>query len=70
VARLQRQGAKGTTQARKSAAVRSFYGFAVREGYATRDVPALVDAPRPGSYLPDVLAPEQVARILDAPPGR
>jgi integrase/recombinase XerD len=69
VARLQRQGAKGTTQARKSAAVRSFYGFAVREGYATRDVPALVDAPRPGSSLPDVLAPEQVTRILDAPPA-
>ncbi|MGH2380441.1 MAG: tyrosine-type recombinase/integrase, partial [Candidatus Limnocylindria bacterium] len=66
---LQRTGAKGSTQARKSAAVRSFYGFALREGLATRDVPALVDAPRPGSYLPDVLAPEDVARILDAPPA-
>jgi integrase/recombinase XerD len=68
VAALQRDGARGTTQARKSAAVRSFYGFALREGLATRDVPALVDAPRPGSYLPDVLSPEDVARILDAPP--
>ncbi len=66
---LQRAGARGSTQARKSAAVRSFYGFALREGLATRDVPALVDAPRPGSYLPDVLAPEVVARILDAPPA-
>jgi len=65
---LQRTGAKGSTQARKSAAVRSFYGFALREGLATRDVPSLVDAPRPGSYLPDVLAPEDVERILDAPP--
>src|SRR5688572_24914746 len=55
VAALQRAGARGTTQARKSAAVRSFYAFALREGHATRDVPALVDAPRPGSYLPDVL---------------
>jgi len=64
---LQRSGAKGSTQARKSAAVRSFYGFALREGLATRDVPSLVDAPRPGSYLPDVLAPEDVERILDAP---
>jgi integrase/recombinase XerD len=64
---LQRAGAKGTTQARKSAAVRSFYGFALREGLATRDVPALVDAPKPGTYLPDVLAPDDVARILDAP---
>jgi integrase/recombinase XerD len=27
-----------------------------------------VDAPRPGSYLPDVLEPDEVERILDAPP--
>jgi integrase/recombinase XerD len=67
VAALQRDGARGSTQARKSAAVRSFYAFALREGIATRDVPALVDAPRPGSYLPDVLSPQDVARILDAP---
>jgi integrase/recombinase XerD len=68
VAALQRNGARGTTQARKSAAVRSFYAFALREGIATRDVPALVDAPRPGSYLPDVLSPDDVTRILDVPP--
>ena len=65
---LQDGGAKGSTQARKSAAVRSFYAFAIREGHATRDVPALVDAPKPGSYLPDVLAPDDVIRILDTPP--
>jgi integrase/recombinase XerD len=69
VAALRRAGARGSTQARKSAAVRSFYAFALRDGLATRDVPALVDAPRPGTYLPDVLAPEDVARILDAPPA-
>ena len=69
IASLQRGGAKGSTQARKSAAVRSFYGFALREGLATRDVPALVDAPRPGSYLPDVLAADDVERILEAPPA-
>jgi integrase/recombinase XerD len=69
VRRLQDAGAKGSTQARKSAAVRSFYAFAIREGHATRDVPALVDAPKPGSYLPDVLAPDDVLRILDAPPA-
>jgi integrase/recombinase XerD len=69
VAALQRAGARGSTQARKSAAVRSFYAFALREGHATRDVPALVDAPRPGQYLPDVLAPDQVADIREAPPS-
>ena len=66
---LQHRGARGSTQARKSAAVRSFYAFALREGLATRDVPALVDAPKPGSYLPDVLSPEDVELILDAPPA-
>jgi integrase/recombinase XerD len=69
IAALQANGARPTTQARKSAAVRSFYAFALREGHAGRDVPALVDAPRPGSFLPDVLAPDDVARILDAPPA-
>ncbi len=69
VHRLQAAGARGSTQARKSAAVRSFYGFALREGIASRDVPALVDAPRPGSYLPDVLSTDDVDRILDAPPA-
>ena len=69
VRNLQRNGAKGSTQARKSAAVRSFYAFALREGLATRDIPALVDAPRPGTYLPDVLAADDVERILDAPPA-
>ena len=65
---LRRAGRRASTQARKVAAIRSFYGFAQREGLAERDVAALVDAPRPGSYLPDVLDPDEVARILDAPP--
>lgn len=69
VTALQRRGARGSTQARKSAAVRSFYAFALREGIATRDVPGLVDAPRSGSSLPDVLAVDDVVRILDAPPA-
>ena len=50
------------------AAIRSFYGFALREGIARRDVAALLDSPRPGSYLPDVLDPDEVERILNAPP--
>jgi integrase/recombinase XerD len=65
---LRRAGRRPTTQARKVAAIRSFYGFALREGIAHRDVAALLDSPRPGSYLPDVLDPDDVARILKAPP--
>jgi integrase/recombinase XerD len=65
---LRREGRKPSTQARKVAAIRSFYGFALREELADRDVATLLDAPKAGSYLPDVLSPEQVARILDLPP--
>jgi integrase/recombinase XerD len=65
---LRREGRKPSTQARKVAAIRSFYGFALREELADRDVASLLDAPKAGSYLPDVLGPEEVARILDVPP--
>ena len=65
---LRREGRRSSTQARKVAAIRSFYGFALREELAERDVAALLDAPKAGSYLPDVLGPQVVARILDAPP--
>jgi tyrosine recombinase XerD len=67
VNRLRREGRRPTTQARKVAAIRSFYGFALREGIAERDIAALLDSPRSGSYLPDVLDVDDVARILDAP---
>jgi integrase/recombinase XerD len=67
-ARLRRQGMRATTQARKLAAVRAFYGFALREGVAHRNVADLLDLPRKGQFLPDVLSPEDVAAILEAPP--
>ncbi|HEX3219166.1 MAG TPA: site-specific tyrosine recombinase XerD [Candidatus Limnocylindria bacterium] len=66
---LRRAGQRPTTQARKVAAIRSFYGFALREGIARRDVAALLDSPRPGTYLPDVLDADDVERILAAPPS-
>jgi integrase/recombinase XerD len=67
VASLRRQGRRSTTQARKVAAIRSFYGFARREGIIDRNLADLIDPPRPGRYLPEVLARDQVERILAAP---
>ena len=67
VNQLRREGRRPSTQARKVAAIRSFYGFALREGLAERDVAALLDMPRAGTYLPDVLDADDVMRILDAP---
>jgi integrase/recombinase XerD len=67
LAALRGAGRRGSTLARKAAAIRSFYGFALREGAATRDVATLLEAPRIGTYLPDVLDPDQVEAILEAP---
>lgn len=64
---LRAAGSRGSTLARKAAALRSFYAFALREGEASRDVATLLETPRAGSYLPDVLARDQVEAILDAP---
>jgi integrase/recombinase XerD len=68
VAGLRRAGRRPSTQARKVAAIRGFYAFAMREGLAERDVAGLLDAPRTGSYLPDVLSTDEIERILAAPP--
>ena len=67
VARLRRQGRRATTQARKVAAIRAFYGFARREGLIDRNLADLIDPPRPGRSLPDVLSLIDVERILAAP---
>ena len=69
LAGLRRAGRRGTTLARKAAAIRGLYGFALREGIVRRDVATLLESPRPGIYLPDVLAPDQVEAILAAPPA-
>jgi integrase/recombinase XerD len=67
VARLRRQGRRATTQARKVAAIRAFYGFARREELIDRNLADLIDPPRPGRSLPDVLSLEEVEQILAAP---
>ena len=68
LARLRAAGRRGSTLARKVAAIRGLYTFALREGLVSRDLAALIDRPRLGTYLPDVLTPAQVAAILEAPP--
>ncbi|HET8571278.1 MAG TPA: site-specific tyrosine recombinase [Candidatus Limnocylindria bacterium] len=69
VAALRRNGRRPATQARKVAALRSFYAFALREGIIEREVATLLATPKPGSYLPEVLAADDVVRVLDAPPA-
>lgn len=54
------------SQARILSSLRSFYGWLVLEG-AVEDNPCdLVDSPKLGRYLPDVLSVGEVERIIDS----
>ena len=55
------------THRRKAAAVRAFYRFCFAEGLIERDVASLLDLPRAARVLPDTLAVNDVAALLEAP---
>ena len=55
--------------ARKLAALRSFFGMLREHGDIAANPADLLAAPKLGSELPAVLAPEQVARLLDRIPA-
>ena len=50
--------------ARNLAAIRSFYGFLLLDGYIKQDPTELLDNPRVPKHLPTVLSREEVERIL------
>jgi len=58
-----------TTIARRLAALRSFYRFALREGITTSNPAKALRTPRAGRKLPHFLTTEQVATLLEAPPA-
>jgi len=51
-------------------AIRGFYRFLVQEKMLARDPAKLLDLPRSGLKLPDVLSVEEVRRLLNAPDSR
>lgn len=53
------------TVARRGAAVRSFYGWATTEGLVDRDPSARLVTAQPGLHLPEVLAVDATARMLE-----
>ncbi len=57
----------GTTIARKSAAVRSFFTFLLSQNLLTVDPTAELDTPKVARALPTALSPEEVDRLLAAP---
>ncbi|QCU78332.1 tyrosine recombinase XerC [Citricoccus sp. SGAir0253] len=63
--RLSAAGRSRSTLARKTATVRVFYAWAVREGLVEVDPSLRLSSPRRSGSLPDALSAEQAARLLD-----
>ena len=66
-------GARGlspATQARRRAAVRQFYRFALAEGWRTGDPSRRLDAPKQGRSLPKSLSRDEIERLLAAAAAR
>ena len=64
---LETQGAKASTRARRTSALRQFYRFCVRQGWCERDPTALLRQSRRVRDLPRVPEEHQVEALLEAP---
>ncbi|MGH8035745.1 MAG: tyrosine recombinase XerC [Lysobacterales bacterium] len=64
VARLHRQGQGSRSLQRMLAAIRSFYRWLIKEGYAGNNPAASVRGPKQGRTLPTTLDADSVTRLL------
>jgi len=67
---LSARGLSPATAARRRAAVRQFYRFAVGERWRADDPSRRVDAPKRGRPLPKVLTAEEMERLIAAAAGK
>ncbi|MDZ4730183.1 MAG: tyrosine recombinase XerC [Xanthomonadales bacterium] len=67
VAAMHRKGQGGKTLQRLLSAIRSFYGWLLREGEAKANPAAAVRAPKSGRKLPATLDTDAMAHLLDFP---
>jgi integrase/recombinase XerD len=65
-AALAQRGLAASTAARRRAAVRQFYRFALEEGWLAEDPSRRVEAPKRGRPLPKLVSREEVERLLAA----
>ncbi|MFA6370322.1 MAG: site-specific tyrosine recombinase XerD [Bacilli bacterium] len=63
---MAQEGKKPTTIIRRISALRNYFTFLQREGIYTKELP-LIDKPKVPQRLPNVLSPEDVEALLDAP---
>ena len=66
LAKLERDGLKPASAARRLSAVRQFHRFLFAEGHRPTDPTTVLEGPRRGRPLPKVLGPEEVERLLAA----
>src|SRR4051794_30087075 len=69
LARLRSTGAARTTLARRGSAARVFTAWAHRRGLLASDPGALLATPKGHRPLPDVLRPDEAARLVDVIDG-
>ena len=69
-AALGQRGLAPASAARRRAAMRQFYRFALGEGWRQDDPSRRVDAPRPGRPLPKVLSRAEVEALISAASAR
>ena len=69
IAELQQAGYAKSTISRKLACLRSFFRFAVREGWVEANIAKPLRNPRAGRKLPHFLSAEEIARLLESPPS-
>ncbi|CAB1062696.1 Site-specific tyrosine recombinase XerD [Olavius sp. associated proteobacterium Delta 1] len=64
---LRNAGLSARSRARHLVSIRGFYRFMVQEQNLKHDPARLVDLPKTGMRLPDVLSVEEVSQLLEAP---
>src|SRR5690554_7939347 len=63
---LNERGVSPRTQARTISGIKSFYKYLLIEGHITSDPTALLESPKIGRKLPDVLSMEEVDELIEA----
>lgn len=64
---LRSQGLNSRSRARHLVTLRGFYKFLVQENVLQSDPVGLIDLPKTGLKLPDVLTLDEIKRVLNAP---
>lgn len=63
---LNERGVSPRTQARTISGIKSFYKYLLIEGKIASDPTALLESPKIGRKLPDILSMEEIDRLIDA----